>query len=116
MHLHALPLPNVGLVEGPVPVVLADLVPGGRGQAGGLQVVLSFEPEPVGVRLSHPAPQHLAGQLGSEVVLSEALYRHQVTSISSSKTSDLPCHPNPVLTHLLQTSEAFSQECLMSKN
>ena len=85
--LDTLPTGDVRLVEGPVSVVLTDLVPGGRGQAGGLQVVLSSEAEPVGVCLPQAAPQHLAGQLRGEVVLSEALYRHQVTAISRSKTA-----------------------------
>ena len=43
MHLHALPLPNVGLVEGPVPVVLADLVAAVAGEGVGGEVVLGLD-------------------------------------------------------------------------
>lgn len=80
--LDALPAGDVRLVQGPVSVVLTDLVPGRGGQGGGLQVVLSLEPEPVRVGVLGSASQELAGQLRREVVLSEALHRHQVTSIS----------------------------------
>ena len=54
-----------------------------------LQVVLSSEAEPVGVRLSQPASQHLAGQLCREVVLSEALDSHKVAAVTFAKVGGL---------------------------
>ena len=42
MHLYALPLPDVWLVEGPVAVVLADLVAPVAGEGVGGEVVLGL--------------------------------------------------------------------------
>ena len=42
MHLHALPLPDVWLVQGPVAVVLADLVAPVAGEGVGGEVVLGL--------------------------------------------------------------------------
>ena len=42
MHLYALPLPDVWLVEGPVAVVLTDLVAPVAGQGVGGEVVLGL--------------------------------------------------------------------------
>ena len=66
-------------------VVLTDLGPGGRRQGVGCEVVLGPEAEPVGGVLVSPGPQQLGGQLRSEVVLSEALHRHQVAPVTFAK-------------------------------
>ena len=67
-------------------IVLTDLRPGGGGQSVGLQVVLRLVSQPVGGVLLVPGPQQLARQLRGEVVLSEALHRHQVTPIPGDET------------------------------
>ena len=66
-------------------VVLTDLGPRGRRQGVGCEVVLGPEAEPVGGVLVSPGPQQLGGQLRSEVVLSEALHRHQVAPVTFAK-------------------------------
>ena len=71
---------RVRLLLRPVPVVLADLGPAGRGECVRLQLVLGLVAEPVGV-LGTRGLQLLLSELPGEVVLTEGGDRDQVGSV-----------------------------------